>query len=181
MKLLILILTLSFHPSCTTLDKRERLMYYDGDNKPQTEIEFIDGKRSGGFTIWYPGGEIKKVTCSKISITDIQCEHFYPSGVLLRQYTHKNQILNGPYQQYYENGQLQISGHFLNANRHQKWMFFEPNGLLLRTITYSNNLALTAEPKEQPPCPELTQNEIDVESMFQFILLKDWCAALSLR
>lgn len=168
---LTLLLTLS---ACTTVEHSQRIIFYDGQNKPQSEVEIVSGQRSGNYTLWYPNGA-KKVVCQQLTVNQTQCQHFYPTGTLLRQYQHQQQTLNGSYNEYYANNLAYISGQFRNGAQIGTWQFFSPNAKLIKTFTYRNNTIVSQHPDKPVQCPELLPEELEARAQFQFAGIQIWC------
>lgn len=174
MKTIFLFAILLATSSCTTVEHRKRVIYYDGKNKPQSEVELVDGKRSGNFTLWYPNGA-KKAVCQKLTITQTQCQHFYQSGNLLRQYQLQGETLNGSFIEYYADATAYISGQFRNGAQIGTWQFFTPHTKLLKTMTYRNNALVSQHPANAVQCPELLPVELEARAQFQFSGVQNWC------
>lgn len=49
---------------------------------------------------------------------------------------------NGPYTRYYESGELECSGYFLNEKKDSLWKFYNKKGDLIRTEKWSNGQIL---------------------------------------
>jgi hypothetical protein len=50
----------------------------------------------------------------------------------------KNGLLEGPWVQYYDNGQLLVKGNYKNGKEEGPWFYYWDDGQLSRKVTYKN-------------------------------------------
>ena len=131
--LLIFAIVLLFFAACGEKDKTqandasnytgERLEYY-GNGKLQRRVNFVNGKKEGKMTDYYPGGE---VMAERFFADDKQINTtrlFHKSGALQEVQYYQNGLKQGGDTVFYENGKPQFALEFAEGKKNgylRKW------------------------------------------------------------
>lgn len=63
-------------------------------------------------------------------------EEYYKKGQIRIKGNYKDAKLNGEWKEYHKNGQLKLRGYYLNTKRVGEWKFFDESGKLIKTVSY---------------------------------------------
>lgn len=58
------------------------------------------------------------------------------NGKILMEITYSNGIVDGPYVDYWSNGEVATRGQFLGGSQHGTWSFYHEDGSLMETIRF---------------------------------------------
>ena len=70
-----------------------------------------DGKKEGIWKYYYPNGALHEVITFKNGERNGNSRKLDQYGVIINETTYKNNILDGPYLEFYEDGSLALKGH----------------------------------------------------------------------
>lgn len=75
------------------------------------------------------------------------CEAYFPDGTVAIKKIYENGRLQGPYVEFYENGNIKSNWNFLNGRQHGEYKGYEVNGdLKYHSIFYKGDLDTTIYP-----------------------------------
>jgi antitoxin component YwqK of YwqJK toxin-antitoxin module len=101
-------------------------------------------------TDYYPDGKVKTRASYKGTVPEGIRREYAESGEVVAAYTFKNGVMiaegivddegmrDGPWKEFYENGQLRSEGVYRNGNRIGKWRFYHANSSLEQEGSYNN-------------------------------------------
>lgn len=101
-------------------------------------------------TDYYPDGKVKTRASYKGNTPEGIRREYAQTGEVVAAYTYKNGTLigegivddegmrDGPWKEFYEDGQLRSEGVYRNGNRIGKWRFYHPDGALEQEGNYNN-------------------------------------------
>ncbi len=110
---------------------------------------YLNGKKEGEWKLFHENGLINEKGSYIEGERDGVWEYFYPSGKLNTKTTYKVELhklfnkkiskKNGPYEEFYPNGNPRMSGKFENGNQIGEWKIFNEDGKPIRLQIYSGN------------------------------------------
>lgn len=132
--LLLLLLTIALFSQTVNyeqLEKRERIAYLKGSDKPFTgkafayysngkkkkEVNFINGLKEGVYMTWYENGNKKSVKFYKNNKLDGAIITWYENGQYERKVEFLQNKKHGDFESFYDNGQQKATGKYINNKK----------------------------------------------------------------
>ncbi len=122
-------------------------------------------------TEYYQGGFIKSTGTYKNGVPEGVHRQFSPDGKVLSAKVYSEGFLTGegiidtagrqqgPWKEYYSNGQLKSKGEYLNSKRIGEWVFYFSNGKMEQKGKYDNKGRAQGVWKWYYPCPDTCKGE----------------------
>ncbi|CAB3661135.1 hypothetical protein LMG3431_03336 [Achromobacter pestifer] len=111
--------------------------YYPNGRVDQDVKLDAEGRREGLTTSWHENGKLhQKVMFKADKPADGESVAYWDSGAVQAKVTYQNGALNGPYQEFYPNGQLKHSGPFVNGDKVGPVRDYFEDGALQHEATY---------------------------------------------
>jgi antitoxin component YwqK of YwqJK toxin-antitoxin module len=132
------------------LNRRQGLWsYYNIHGDLLTTIEYVNDKREGVTTEYYPGGgpepeKIKEETSYFGGKKDGPHTKMYLEGQASVEGEYLMGRPNGKWTYYYEDGQTEMEGSFVDGLKDGEWKWYDRKGNVLKKVTYSKGVDSSA-------------------------------------
>lgn len=113
----------------------EWLYYHEKSNKIMTREFYSNGFLEGTKTTYYTNGKEAEVTQYKQGKKQGISKTFGDTGVLLKQFTYNNDILDGPVSYFNPDGTLLLEGNYVNDRKKGSWKTYK-NGKVIKEETF---------------------------------------------
>ena len=100
-------------------------------------VEYTAGKRNGKEQSFYPNGNVAQETNWKNDLKDGSWKQFFDNGQLKSTAMYVNDKLEGTYTAYYPDGKKEIEGVYRNDAPNGEWNRFDDTGNVTSTIKYA--------------------------------------------
>lgn len=116
--------------------------YHQGSTVIMTKENYIKGKLEGLRTVYYPSGKIAEEQFYKNNIKNGSYKKFAENGIILEESNYKNNQYDGIAIFKDPDGSIVSKGKFSNGKKAGLWQFFE-KGKLVKEVNMSNPEALS--------------------------------------
>lgn len=118
---------------------------YNANGDCISRIEYVNDKREGLTTIFYPGGgpepeKIKEETYYFGGKKDSISTRKFLSGQTSIEGTFDMGKKDGKWVSYYEDGQIKVEGNFIKGKRDGEWKWYNRKGEIVKKASYSNGI-----------------------------------------
>jgi len=122
---------------------------YNANGDCISRIEYVNDKREGLTTLYYPGGgpepeKIREETYYFGGKKDSISTKKYLSGQTSLEGTFDMGKKDGKWVSYYEDGQIKQEGSFVKGKRDGEWKWYNRKGVVVRKSTYTNGVDANA-------------------------------------
>lgn len=119
--------------------KNGRSVYFYENGMKELEINYIDDSADGQANAYYYKGTIKRIDNFKDNkLTGVSTTWDEELGFKFSEETYLNNVLNGPYKEYHQNGEVKVNGSYKNGFYDGKWSYFDERGVPVGEGNYNN-------------------------------------------
>lgn len=120
--------------------KRDSIwVYYSYYTKNvSNKTTYAAGKRTGSSSSFYPSGEIAEEVWWKDDLKDGPWKQYFEDGRLKLSATYHNNKLTGKIETFYPDGKTETEGYYLDDVPDGKWTHYHDDGKIASTIEYVN-------------------------------------------
>ena len=121
-------------------NKRDSVwLYYSYYTKSiSNRVEYNEGKRNGKEQSYYPNGNVAEEIVWKNDLKEGSWKRFFDNGQLKTTGTYINDKLDGLYATYYPEGKKEVEGAYRNDLPHGEWKRFDEKGNIISITKYAN-------------------------------------------
>lgn len=116
---------------------------------------YILGKKYGDHKVYYPTGQVAEVKHFENDLENGPWIQYYENGNKKMEATYVNSILEGKAYFYYLDGTKRIDGRYKKDVKHGLWTFYFENGNVDKQVQYENGKRKGQEGEELLPEPEM--------------------------
>jgi antitoxin component YwqK of YwqJK toxin-antitoxin module len=110
------------------------------------EEEYSKNMKNGVSIKYYPNGVIAEKLIFVNNVREGEWTQYHSSGNPFIKSTYNQGRLEGKFEVWFENGQIQYSGNYRNNLREGKWLIYNDNGSLKYELNYKDGLAKEKQP-----------------------------------
>jgi antitoxin component YwqK of YwqJK toxin-antitoxin module len=122
--------------------------YSEYDGSVRIRESYLDGKLEGVTRRYYPSGEISEEVEWKQNVKDGPWKQYYENGAPRLSGTYKNGLLQGLYEVYFSNKAIKIRGTYVENKSHGTWSFYNEKGEEIYSLEYINGVPADMEKYE---------------------------------
>ena len=118
-------------------------VFHDSYGSVKLEGNYLNGKKSGVWEYFSPEGILLISGNYKNGVKDGIWKDYWCSKkpTLHFQVTYENgKIIDGPFESFYENGQLLMTGNYYKGRKHGIWKSYDENGEIYHQGTFRNGI-----------------------------------------
>jgi antitoxin component YwqK of YwqJK toxin-antitoxin module len=110
------------------------------DGSVRIRESYSNGKLDGVTRRYYPSGEISEEVEWKQNVKEGPWNQYYENGVPRLSGHYKNGLLHGSYEVYFSNNAVKIKGTYVENRSHGTWSFYNEQGEEIYALEYVNGV-----------------------------------------